>query len=85
MGIEKIVNKHERKDGEKLYIVRLYDGFDYEWMDVSEPVPLNEAERIWNEKTDSGTRRTSFDDIDYYKIFPADTKMLYRAKEIDDL
>lgn len=62
---------------EKLYVVRLYDGFDRLWMDVSDPVSYDEAERIWNEKTDDGTKMTSYDDIDYYRVFPADTKMLY--------
>jgi len=61
---------------EKLYQVRLYDGFDYIWINVSKPVPYDEAERIWNEKTDNGTKKISYDDIDYYKIFPADTEML---------
>lgn len=61
-----------------LYVVRLYDGMDYVWMDVSKAVPWDEAVRIWNEKTESGMEKTSFDDIDYYKIFPSDTRMLYR-------
>ena len=60
---------------EKLYIVRLYDGFDNEWMDVSKPVTYKEAEDIWGEKTENGTKETKFDDIDYYKIFPANTVM----------
>lgn len=68
------------QDGEHKYIVRLYDGFDYKWMDISEPVSYAEAERIWNEKTKDGTKNTQYDDIDYYKIFPADTAMLYRYK-----
>lgn len=59
------------------YVVRLYDGFDKQWMDISSEVDKTEAERIWNEKTKNGTRNISFDDIDYYKIFPASTEMLY--------
>jgi len=62
---------------EKLFIFRLYDGFDNQWMDVSEPLPKDEADKVWNEKTVDGTKRTTFDDIDYYEIFPADTKMLF--------
>ena len=62
---------------EELYVVRLYDGFDNEWMDVSEPVSRKEAEKILNEKTEDGTKNTKFDDIDYYAIFPADTIMYY--------
>lgn len=62
---------------DKLYIVRLYDGFDGLWVNVSEPVSKGEADKILNKKTDNGTKNTSYDDIDYYKIFPADTKMVF--------
>ncbi len=70
----------------KFYVVRLYDGFDNMWMDVSKPVSKDEAQRIWDEKTDGGTRNTSYDDIDYYHIYPADTVMhfSYEAKELRD-
>ena len=57
------------------FIVRLYDGFDNEWMDVSSPVSKEEAQKIWNNKTKDGTQMTKFEDIDYYAIFPADTVM----------
>lgn len=60
-----------------LFIVRLYDGFDNEWMDVSDPVTRTEAEEILAEKTGNGTKNTGFRDIDYYRIFPADTKMRF--------
>lgn len=63
-----------RKNGK--FVVRLYDGFDNEWIDVSGDVPFNIAKRIWNEKTKQGTKNLCYDDIDYYDIFPADTKML---------
>ena len=66
---------------EELFIVRLYDGFDYVWIDISEPVTKEEAKKIWNEKTKNGTEKTSFGDIDYFDIFPADTKMHYRYKD----
>ena len=62
---------------EAKYIVRLYDGFDNEWIDVSEPVSKTEAEKILAEKTGNGTKNTCFNDIDYYSIFPADTVMFY--------
>jgi len=62
---------------DKLYVVRLYDGMDGEWMDVSEEVTKEEAESIWNERTCNGTCRTVYYDIDYYEIFPADTKMTF--------
>jgi hypothetical protein len=51
------------------YIVRLYDGFDNTWIDISEPVSREEACKIWRECTLNGTKKTCFDDIDYYKIF----------------
>jgi hypothetical protein len=62
---------------EELFIVRLYDGFDYQWIDVSEPVSKEDAQAIWNERTKNGTQNTNYSEIDYYAIFPADTKMLY--------
>ena len=68
------------QSGEHKYIVRLYDGFDNKWIDVSELVVYKEAERIWNERTKNGTEKTKYDDIDYFKIFPADTVMLFRDK-----
>ncbi len=62
---------------EGLFVVRLCDGFDGIWMDVSNPVSKEEADRIWNEKTNNGTKRICYSDIDYYEIFPADTKMRF--------
>jgi len=66
---------------EEKYIVRLYDGFDNEWIDISKSVSKEEAMKIWNKETLDGTENTCFDDIDYYKIFPADTIMHYSSKE----
>jgi len=63
----------------KKHVVRLWDGMDGIWVDVSGPVSKKEADRIWNEKTANGTKATKFSDIDYYSIFPADTTMLYRS------
>ncbi len=65
---------------EKLYVVRLYDGFDNIWMDVSEPLPYDKAKEIWLERTNGGRTRTKFEHIDYYKIFPADTRMMYSTE-----
>ena len=47
------------------------------WVDVSKPVVKSEADIIWNEKTEHGTKCAQFEDIDYYRIFSADTKMIY--------
>lgn len=61
----------------QLYVVRFYDGFDMQWMDVSKPMSKIEAERMLDEKTHGGTQNTSYADIDYYAIFPADTVMVF--------
>lgn len=60
-----------------LFVVRVYDGFDNQWMDACQPVCREEADRIWNEKTKNGTKNTKFADIDYYKVFPAHTRMVF--------
>lgn len=65
---------------DSLYIVRVYDGFDYCWTDITGPVSKSEADRVWNEHTEGGTKWTHYNDIDYYKIFPADTRMLFDEK-----
>ena len=62
------------------YIVRLYDGSDNKWMNISKTVPYAEAKTIWDKHTQNGTKNTKFADIDYYRIFPADTKMLYQDR-----
>ena len=66
---------------EEKFIVRLYDGFDDEWIDITKPISKDEATKIWNKETKDGTERTCFGDIDYYKIFPADTRMFFSSKE----
>jgi len=67
----------EEPEEEKLFVVRLYDGFDNQWMDVSKPVPKAEADRIWNEKTKNGTEKRNYGDIDYFAVYPAGTRMIY--------
>ena len=68
------------------FIVRQYDGFDNEWIDISKPMSKEEAKELWNKRTKDGTKNTCFADIDYYEIFPADTIMRYSSKEgrLDD-
>ena len=58
------------------YVVRLYDGFDNIWMDICSPTTKEKAEKLWNKNTAGGTCYTSYSDIDYYKIFSADTIMV---------
>lgn len=57
------------------FVVRHYDGFDREWVDVTEPLPAAEAMCVWNEKTSDGTQLSQYDDIDYFAIHPADVVM----------
>jgi hypothetical protein len=60
---------------EDKYIVRLWDMLDG-WIDVTGPLSKCAAETRWGEYTRDGTRNTKYADGDYYKIFPANTKML---------
>lgn len=62
---------------EQLYIVRLWDGFDGEWMDIGEPMPKFDAEQLAGDKNFAklGKRDAGYGDIDYYKAFPSDTVM----------
>lgn len=62
--------------GEK-YVVRLWDGMDGVWIDITKPLSYDEARKAWNEKTKNGTEKTCFGDIDYFEIFPSSTTMLY--------
>ena len=66
---------------EEKFIVRLYDGFDNEWMNITKSINKDEAMKVWNKETLDGTKNVCFDDIDYYKIFPADTRMFFSSKE----
>jgi hypothetical protein len=63
-----------------LFVVRHYDGFDNRWIDLTGPVSRNHADAVFNEYTENGSKNTSFDDIDYYKIFPANTEMMFSEK-----
>ena len=61
-----------------LFVVRVWDGFDEIWLDeTNEPLSKEKAEELWNKITDHGKKNTRFDDITYYKIFPADSTMLF--------
>ena len=72
------------------YTLRVWDGMDGCWCDVVTSVDLAFALRSRCEQTADGTKATSFRDIDYYRIFPADTHMLWsgdftmRDEESDD-
>jgi hypothetical protein len=64
-------------DNDATFVVRLYDGFDHCWCDCTGEVSALEALRTWSKKTKGGTEKVKFDNIDYYRIFPGGTRMLY--------
>ncbi len=59
------------------FTVRVWDGMDGCWTDVAEATAViaEIALATWMDKTSLGTVHVSFDEIDYYRIFPADTAM----------
>ncbi len=64
-------------DPEAKFICRVWDGMDGCWCDCTGAVGAREALECWIDRTDNGTRATKFSDIDYYCIFPADTRMMW--------
>jgi hypothetical protein len=90
MGEEEIGNwalKHIRRsklaEPESQYVVRLYDGFDNEWMDVHGPCSREEADQVCGDRNEArigsahGKRTGNYDDIDYYGVFQANTRMRF--------
>jgi hypothetical protein len=73
--VAEVFIKHES------YIVRVWDGLDGCWTDCTGEVGCDEALRVWLERTEGGTRQVSYADIDYYKIFPSDTRMHFDGAE----
>lgn len=69
------MNRFEDTSGK--FIVRLYDGGEHHWIDISGAVTWPEAVAIWEKNTANGTKNTEYKNFDYYDIFPADTQMLY--------
>ena len=63
------------------YIVRQWDGMDGCWTDCTAEVGLDDALRYWAEKTDGGAHHVSYAEIDYYRIFPGGTRMLWDGSE----
>lgn len=57
------------------FIVRLWDMFDG-WMDLTGPLPHAEAVKVWAGYTEYGTKNFAYEHGDYYRIFPADTRMM---------
>ena len=61
------------------FTVRVWDGMDGCWCDCEAGVELDKALEVWAERTKNGTEKTKFADIDYYCIFPADTRMFWNG------
>lgn len=74
-NVEDFDQIYENKKGK--FIVRLYDYFDHLWMDITEPISLEEAKKVWSKYTDNGKKNVCYEDKDYYSIFPEDTKMFF--------
>ena len=72
--------KKPKSKPKELFVVRLFDGFDGLWIDITKPVSKAAAQKEWDKRTEKGTKNTKFGDIDYYAIFPADTKMHFSAE-----
>ena len=62
-----------------LFTVRQWDGMDGCWCDAPEArgVPVDAALNAWMRYTENGTKKISYQEIDYYAIFPADTRMVW--------
>lgn len=81
MTPEQALKKAQLRDpSAERFIVRLYDGFDNEWMDVTTALTAEQAMKDWAMRTDNGKRATSYADIDYYAIFPVGTTMVFSEK-----
>ena len=64
------------------FVLRQWDGMDGCWSDCSDaPVTADEALALWNERTNGGTERVKFSEIDYYRIFPSGTRMHWDGGE----
>lgn len=65
----------------KTFIVRQWDGMDGCWTDCTGQVDREHALHYWSDRTDGGTRRVSYTEIDYYRIFPGGTRMNWDGSE----
>ena len=63
------------------YIVRHWDGMDGCWTDCTGDVGQEAALRYWADRTDGGTRQVDYAEIDYYRIFPGGTHMLWDGSD----
>lgn len=63
------------------YVVRHWDGMDGCWTACTGEVDRDEALRVWAARTDGGTHRIGYAEIDYYRIFPGVTQMKWDGSE----
>lgn len=63
------------------FVVRVWDGSDGCWTNCTSDVGRDEALRYWAAKTDGGTHHVSYAELDYYRIFPGGTRMLWDGSE----
>jgi len=63
------------------YVVRSWDGMDGCWTNCTGNVGRDEALRYWADRTDGGTHQVDYAEIDYYRIFPGGTHMLWDGSE----
>jgi hypothetical protein len=63
------------------FVVRMWDGMDGAWCNVTGAVSADEALRVWAERTKDGTVRVAFAEIDYFRIFAHDTAMFWDGGE----
>lgn len=64
---------------QQLFVVRRCDGFYRFWHDVTDPVPMRQAQALLDRLTHGYTRNTGPDDIEYYEIFAVDPVPGWRA------
>jgi len=63
------------------FIVRHWDGMDGCWTNCTGAVAHDEALRTWAAKTEGGSKNIAYAEIDYYRIFPGGTHMLWDGSE----
>jgi len=63
------------------FIVRQWDGMDGCWCDCTGAVDAKKALEEWIKYTRGGTEKKTFADIDYYRIFPAGTRMIWDGSD----
>src|ERR1700678_1033894 len=64
------------------FTVRVWDGMDGCWTDCFDATDVDAGTALmhWAKVTNDGTSKVSFDEIDYYRIFPADPRMAWDGR-----